>query len=160
MKVLLNDLLKKTKDYLKLLKIYADNIWLFFRQEYKEIFLFTLFCAALSFAVSELLGIILPKLFCSTTGIYYLNQSNMLEAAKNPISFILVLIYVIAATHLSLFEISGLLHAFSMAQIGRDSNLTSMMKAGLRTLKKTLNPNKTSKRSRNFSRSSCFCSKK
>lgn len=140
MKELLNDLLKKTKDYLKLLKIYADNIWLFFRQEYKEIFLFTLFCAALSFAVSELLGIILPKLFCSTTGIYYLNQSNMLEAAKNPISFILVLIYVIAATHLSLFEISGLLHAFSMAQIGRDSNLTSMMKAGLRTLKKTLNP--------------------
>ena len=140
MKDLKQNLIKTTHDYTKWLKVYAENILLFFRQEYKDILLFTLICAVLSFTVSELLGWILPKIFCKLTGIYYLNQGNTIQAFSNPISILLVLIYVIAATFLSLFEISGLLHAFSMAQIGRDSNLTSMMKAGLRTLKKTRNP--------------------
>ena len=55
-------------------------------------------------------------------------------------ALLLMLLFAVTVTFLSLFEIAGLLHAFSMSQIGRQTNLVSMFLAGLRACKKALHP--------------------
>ncbi len=47
---------------------------------------------------------------------------------------------MIIMTFCALFEIGGLLHSFSMAQVGRRTDIWSMMMVGLRTVYKTLHP--------------------
>ncbi len=53
---------------------------------------------------------------------------------------ILVLLFLIIMTYTALFEIGGLLHSFSMAQVGRETDIWSMIAAGAKTCRKTLSP--------------------
>ena len=73
-------------------------------------------------------------------GIKYIEKANVLQVCTSPVTLILLLLFLIIMTYTALFEIGGLLHAFSMAQIGRKTDIWSMIMAGLRTCRKTLSP--------------------
>ncbi|MBQ8068122.1 MAG: glycerophosphoryl diester phosphodiesterase membrane domain-containing protein [Solobacterium sp.] len=120
--------------------LFLQNMLLFFRQGFKQIMLFSLFCMVLSFLVTAAMDYLIPKLFSLTAGISFLNQGNGLQVATSPTSIYLLLLYLIISSFLSLFEIAGLIYAYSMIQIGRDVSTAGMAEAGWRICLKTLKP--------------------
>lgn len=70
----------------------------------------------------------------------YIAPSNLFEIAQSPYTDFLSLVFALLVSMMALFEISGLLHAFSMAKIGRKTNVHSMFLAGIRTSLKAFIP--------------------
>ncbi len=128
------------KSYWKRFILFLQNMLLFFRQGFKQVMLFSLFCMVLSFLVTAAMDYLIPKLFSMTAGISFLNQGNGLQVATSPTSIYLLLLYLIVSSFLSLFEIAGLIYAYSMIQIGRDVSTAGMAEAGWRICLKTLKP--------------------
>ena len=119
---------------------FLKNIWLFFRHDYREIFGFVYLCTVASLIGTQFLDWMVNWMITHLTGFSFVSKGNMVEFFSNPISLFAILIYLIFATLFSMFEIGGLFHAFSMAQIGRDTNLPGMVAHGWRVVKKTLHP--------------------
>ena len=119
---------------------FIKNVLILFKQNFKEVMLFILFCTVVNAVISNMLKTLLLNAMMSVTGQTYIAPVNMREVFLHPVSIIMALAFAIAVTLLSLFEIAGLLHAFSMAQIGRETNLSSMFMAGLRACRKALLP--------------------
>ena len=119
---------------------FIKNVLILFKQNFKEVMLFILFCTVVNAVISNMLKTLLLNAMMSVTGQTYIAPVNMREVFLHPVSIIMALAFAIAVTLFSLFEIAGLLHAFSMAQIGRETNLSSMFMAGLRACRKALLP--------------------
>ncbi len=119
---------------------FLKNVWLLFSRNFKEVMLFILFSGAVTVAATSLLKNGLLWLMMKVSGTTYIVPANMKAVFLNPVSILLMLLFAVTVTFLSLFEIAGLLHAFSMSQIGRQTNLVSMFLAGLRACKKALHP--------------------
>ena len=128
------------KEYFQKLRVFLNNLLLFFRTNLSLILAFDFLCSFVSAVILHALNLLLSRLFVRITGISYLNFGNMAEFARNPFSYLFILMFLITATFFSLFEISGLLHAYSMAQIGRSADLFGMITVGLNTCRKTINP--------------------
>lgn len=123
-------------DFWKFLK----NILILFKQNFKEVMLFMLICSVFTATATSILESALIKAMMKVSGVTYIVPANLRSVVLNPASVILIIIFLILITLFSLFEIAGLLHAFSMAQVGRNTNLTSMIMAGFRACKKALHP--------------------
>ena len=83
---------------------------------------------------------VFSRVLIDLEGIRYKDKSNMIKVCTSPVTLILILLFLIIMTYTALFEIGGLLHSFSMAQIGRETDIWSMTAAGARTCRKTLSP--------------------
>ncbi len=127
-------------DFFQHFVLFLKNILLFFKAELREIILFTLLCMIISIASLQLLNDVISFLYTSLTGFKFVNLGNIAEVARSPVTYLSLLLYLIPSTFLAIFEISGLLHAYSMSQVGRDTTLLNMVMAGYRVCKKTLNP--------------------
>lgn len=130
----------KTGKYAKNFWMFLKNILMLFRKNFKELMFFLLFCTAFSALATSFLKQFLKYAMMKAAGTTYIATANWREVFFNPVSILLMLVFVNVITLFSLFEIAGLLHAFSMSQIGLDTNLTSMFMAGLRACKKALHP--------------------
>ncbi len=119
---------------------FLKNIFILFKQNFKEVMLFMLICSVFTAISTSILESLLIKAMMKVSGVTYIVPANLRSVIVNPASIILIIIFLILITLFSLFEIAGLLHAFSMAQVGRNTNLTSMIMAGFRACKKALNP--------------------
>ena len=95
-----------------------------------------LICSVFTAIATSVLESLLIKAMMKACGVTYIVPDNLRNVIVNPVSIILIIIFLILITLFSLFEIAGLLHAFSMAQVGRNTNLTSMLMAGFRACKK------------------------
>lgn len=111
-----------------------------FAENYGTIAAFSILSALAALAVVSLCTTYLFKLLSVVENVAYIDSSNLLSVITKPWSIIILLLYLISMTFVALFEIAGLLHAFSMAQIGRKTDILSMFRAGWRICKKTLNP--------------------
>ena len=116
--------------------IFLKNIFILFSQSFKEVMFFMLICSVFTAIATSVLESLLIKAMMKACGVTYIVPDNLRNVIVNPVSIILIIIFLILITLFSLFEIAGLLHAFSMAQIGRNTNLTSMLMAGFRACKK------------------------
>ena len=119
---------------------FLKNIFILFSQSFKEVMFFMLICSVFTAIATSVLESLLIKAMMKACGVTYIVPDNLRNVIVNPVSIILIIIFLILITLFSLFEIAGLLHAFSMAQVGRNTNLTSMLMAGFRACKKALNP--------------------
>lgn len=99
-----------------------------------------LFVRLFSLLVSEITKHICYRILNETEGIMYIDKSYLLSVWTSIPAMTLSLFFLIVMTLCDLFEIGGLLHSFSMAQIGRQIDIWSMMAAGLRTCRKTISP--------------------
>ena len=130
----------KTGRFVKGFWQFLKNVFILFKQNFKEVMLFILFCSIFTATATFFLKDLLLKLLMKVSGVTYIAQVNWREVFFNPASVVLIIVFAMIVTLLSLFEIAGLLHAFSMSQVGRDTNLTSMFIAGLRSCRKALHP--------------------
>ncbi len=129
------------------IRLFFHDFWLFlknvltlFRQNFKEVMLFILLCSVFTMMVSSALKAILIEAMMKASGVTYIVPGNLKLVFLSPASIIMMIVFAIVITFMSLFEIAGLLHAFSMGQIGRDTNIPSMFMAGFRACRKALNP--------------------
>lgn len=133
-------IMDRIKGYFSGFRIFLKTLVLCFKQDLAEILIFTCLCTVASIVLTWSLDFLLTHMFTDLSGFSYINKGNMYDAARSPFFIMYVYLFFFASAFFSLFEIAGLLHAYSMAQVGRETNLTSMIAAGLRTCRKTLNP--------------------
>ena len=119
---------------------FFKRVLLLFTQDYVETALFILFCTIITAATTSILKRLLVKAMMLVSGVTYIAPVNLTHVLLNPLSIIMMLIFAVVVTLLSLFEIAGLLHTFSVAQAGYETNLTCMFMAGFRACRKALNP--------------------
>ena len=131
---------KRVAEYFQSFGHFFKRVLLLFTQDYVETALFILFCTIITAATTSLLKKVLVKAMMWVSGVTYIAPVNLKQVLLNPLSIIMMLIFAVIVTLMSLFEIAGLLHTFSVAQAGRETNLTCMFMAGFRACWKALNP--------------------
>ena len=119
---------------------FFKRVLLLFTQDYVETALFILFCTIITAATTSILKKLLVKAMMLVSGVTYIAPVNLKQVLLNPLSIIMMLLFAVIVTLMSLFEIAGLLHTFSVARAGRETNLTCMFMAGFRACWKALNP--------------------
>lgn len=119
---------------------FFKRVLLLFTQDYVETALFIIFCTIINAAATSLLKKLLVKAMMLVSGETYIAPVNLNKVLLNPLSILMMLIFAVIVTLMSLFEIAGLLHTFSVAQAGCETNLTCMFMAGFRACWKALNP--------------------
>ncbi len=119
---------------------FLKNVLILFKQDFREVMLFILFCTVFTATATYFLKEFMLQSMMRYSNTTYIATSNWREVFFNPVSLVIMIVFAVIITLFSLFEIAGLLHVFSVAQIGRDTNLTSMFMAGLRACRKALHP--------------------
>ena len=119
---------------------FLKNVLLLFRRDYIETTLFILFCTIFTAVTTSILKELLIKAMMKVSGVTYIAPVNVRQVFFNPVSIVLMIIFAVLVTLMSLFEIAGLLHTFSVAQVGRETNLTCMFIAGFKACVKALHP--------------------
>ena len=122
------------------IKLFLKNVWLLlsFDSIVKPVFSF--WCGLFSLIICNMAKGGLSRLLIMARGIKYIDKGNMIQVCTSYDMLLLMLLFLIVITFCALFEIGGLLHSFSMTQVGRRTDIWSMMMVGLRTCYKTLNP--------------------
>ncbi|MBQ1293431.1 MAG: glycerophosphoryl diester phosphodiesterase membrane domain-containing protein, partial [Clostridiales bacterium] len=130
----------RTARFFKRFFQFLRGIWILFKQSFRVVMLFILLCSVFTIMATSVLKDLLITLMMKVTGVEYIVPANLSHVLFNPVSIVLMIIFAVIITLFSLFEIAGLLHAFSMGQAGRTTNLMSMFAAGLRACRKALHP--------------------
>ena len=128
------------KDVLNRIRLFIGNVWMILAVDPMHKFIFSFLCAVFSLFAAEVMRNAFTKVLNDLGGIKYIDKSNMLQVCTSPVTVILILLFLLIMTYTALFEIGGLLHSFSMAQIGLKTDIWSMIAAGARTCRKTLSP--------------------
>ena len=121
------------------LRSFLKDTLMLLRHNLRSTILFSLWCGLLFLYIMDLTKRVCYSILTRTQGISYIDKTN-LTVLLRPVPFLLLTFYLIVLTFCALFEIGGLLHAFSMAQVGRDTDPLNMIYEGLTTVRKTLHP--------------------
>ncbi len=133
-------ILYRLKDAVREIKLFLKNEWLLFSFDPLDKPVFSFLCGIFSLIICNLMKGAYCRLLIFFRGIKYIDKGNMLSMCTSPDTLLLALLFLTVMTFFALFEIGGLLHSFSMAQVGRRTGIWSMMMVGLRTVRKTLHP--------------------
>ena len=128
------------KDALGRIKEFISDVWMLLAVDPLTKIIFSFSCAVFSLFAAEVMRFAFSRVLIAAEGIRYVDKSNMLKVCTSPVTVILILLFLIIMTFTALFEIGGLLHSFSMAQIGRKTDIWSMIAAGAKTCRKTMAP--------------------
>ena len=128
------------KNELNRIKLFIRNVRLILAVDLPHKIIFSFSCALFSLFSAEAMYYAFSRVLVNLEGIKYIDKSNVIGVCTSPVTLILLLLFLIIMTYTALFEIGGLLHAFSMAQIGRRTDIWSMVAAGAKTCRKTLSP--------------------
>ena len=140
MKKILDKIKQKYKTFNKEFKMFLINTHQLFKLNYKEVSVFVIACALCTLLGTRLFKNIFFDLIMEFNDVTYISPYNMREVFLSQQSIAMIIFFSLLITFFALFEIGGLLHAFSMGQIGRKTNLSSMCYAGFNTCKKALDP--------------------
>ena len=132
--------MNRITDIAREIKLFLKNVWLLLSFDPFDKPAFSFLCGIFSLILCNLVKGGFSRLFIISKGIKYIDKGNMLSVCTSFDTLLLVLLFLIIMTFCALFEIGGLLHSFSMAQVGRRTDIWSMMMVGLRTCYKTLHP--------------------
>ena len=128
------------KEVLSRIKLFIGNVWMILAVDPMRKFIFSFSCAIFSLFAAEVMRNAFSRVLIDLEGIRYVDKSNMIKVCAHPVTVILAMLFLIVMTFTALFEIGGLLHSFSVAQIGRKTDIWSMIAAGAKTCRKTLSP--------------------
>lgn len=119
---------------------FLKNIFMLFRYNFGEISFFVFSCAIITLSLTALAKSIFLNSVMFFNGVTYIAPNNLLSIIRSIPTILLFIIFQIIVTFFALFEIGGLLHAFSMSQIGRNTNIASMCYFGYNACKRALHP--------------------
>ena len=128
------------KDALSRIIQFFKDVWMILTVDPLTKIIFSFSCAVFSLFAAEVMRFAFSRVLIAAEGVRYVDKSNMLKVCTHPVTVILILMFLIIMTFTALFEIGGLLHSFSMAQIGRKTDIWSMIAAGAKTCRKTMAP--------------------
>ena len=131
---------KKLNVYKKEFFTFIKDIFQIFKVNLIQVIIFAIYCAVFTVIITSLLRILFLNIILEITSIDYITQENLSAVISNPKTIIVMIIFLIIVTYLSLFEIAGLQHAFSMAQVGRKTNIYSMVYIGIKTCIRVASP--------------------
>lgn len=120
--------------------LFLKNVFLFFRSEFKAIIAFTFLCTFGFMIVTWYINYAINAVFVHCSDISYVALGNADKVATSPAAWFCGIFFIFSSAFLTLFEVSGLVHCYSMSQVGRETNVASMVAAGFRTCRKTLKP--------------------
>ena len=132
--------MRVVKNELSRVRLFFRNVWMLLAVDPLHKFIFSFLCAVFSLFAAEVMRSAFSRVLIELEGVRYIDKSNMLKVCTSPVTVLLILLFLIVMTFSALFEIGGLLHSFSMAQIGRETDIWSMIAAGSKTCRKTLSP--------------------
>ena len=139
-KIILTTVENRVKRFFADFDSFLKQVLVLFKQNFKEVMLFILFCSAFTMTATSAFKAVLIDAMMKTSGVTYIVPDNVQQVLLSPASLLMVVVFAILIMFMSLFEIAGLIHAFSMGQAGRDTNLLSMFMAGIRACRKALHP--------------------
>ena len=119
---------------------FLKSVLSLFRLDFCEAMIFILFCTIFTAFATSILKKLLFSAMMWVSGQTYIAPVNAKQVFFHPVSILLMIIFAVIVTLFSLFEIAGLLHTFSVAKAGYETNLTCMFLAGFRACRKALNP--------------------
>lgn len=141
---MVNAFKKKIKDSFNNFKeefiTFIKNVFLISKTNLLQVVIFTVYCAVFTMIITSLLRTLLLSIIMGISNVDYITQENLSTVIGNPNSLIVVIIFLIIITFMSIFEIAGLLHAFTMAQVGRKTNIYSMVAIGAKTCIRVFSP--------------------
>lgn len=140
MKEKIEKLKEKINNFFTDFKVFLKNTFMLFKENFHEVFIFILLCAFISIIGTIVLKEFVLKMVLLTNGATYIAPLNLFSILTSTSTIFFLLIFLVLTALISIFEIAGLLHAFSMSQVGRDTNIASMCAAGLRTCRKAFDP--------------------
>jgi len=140
MTTVFNGLKKTVNDFFEDFKIFLKETFRLFKENFHEVFIFTLLCAFFSIIGTIVLKDLTLNMVLISNDITYIAPTNLLGALLSKKTIFYLIVFLVLIALMAIFEIGGLLHAFSMSQIGRDTSLVSMCAAGFRTCLKALDP--------------------
>ena len=133
--------LKETVDkFFAEFQIFLKNTLMLFKENFHEVFIFAALCAAVSIIATIVLKDLAFNALLFFNDQTYICPVNLMTFLRSNVTWFILLVFVVLMALISIFEIAGLLHAFSMSQIGRDTNIASMCMAGVKTCKKAFDP--------------------
>ena len=132
--------MNRVKEQLRNIGLFFRNVWLLLSFDPVDKPLFSFICGVLSLIICTQVKNGFYRLLINLRGIKYIDKGNMVSVGASFDTLFLLFVFLIIMTFCALFEIGGLLHSFSMAQVGRKTDIWSMMMVGLRTCEKTLHP--------------------
>ena len=119
---------------------FLKDTLLLLRQNLKEVAAFIIICSIASLVLTSVLTSVTISILMMISGTPYIVPANLAQTMLKPPALWVLAIEQVLAALIALFQIAGLLHAFSMSQIGLGTNMSSMFSAGLRVCRKTLHP--------------------
>ncbi len=128
------------KTFVKDFGLFLKNLFLLFKFNSKEVVGFLFICNSFSIVSTLVLKNAVLELLMKITGQTYIAPSNLNQVFLHPLSVLVLILFSIFVMLINFFEIAGLMHAFSMSQIAKNTSVISMMLCGLRTCKKCLYP--------------------
>jgi glycerophosphoryl diester phosphodiesterase len=133
-------IIDRINEEIKNIRLFFRNVWLLLSFDPLDKPIFSFICGVFSLIICTQSKNAFYRLLIDLRGIRYIDKENMIAVGTSYDTLILLFLFLIIMTFCALFEIGGLLHSFSMGQVGRDTDIWSMMMAGARTCKKTLQP--------------------
>ena len=113
--------MNRITDFVRGIKLFLKNVWLLLSFDPWNKPAFSFLCGIFSLIICNAVKGGFSRLFILSKGIRYIDKGNMVSAITSFDTLLLVLLFLIIMTYCALFEIGGLLHSFSMAQVGRRS---------------------------------------
>lgn len=114
------------KNELSRIRLFIGNVWMILAVDPLRKVIFSFSCAVFSLFAAEVMRNVFSRVLIDLEGIRYIDKSNMIKVCTSPVTLILILLFLIIMTYTALFEIGGLLHSFSMVQIGRETDIWSL----------------------------------
>lgn len=123
-------------DFLQFIK----NLFILFKYNSKEVIGFLFVCNTFSVISTLILRNAVLELLMLMSGTTYIVPVNLKEVFLNPGSVLVLILFSILVMLMNFFEIAGLMHAFAMSQVKKNTTVISMFMCGFRTCKKCLYP--------------------
>ena len=122
------------------IRVFLGNVWMLLRDNFFLVLSFTVLTTIISYIVTHAVGSLFINITMIQNNVTYITPANLSALLLNPTGMNLLMVFLIIVTLLSLFEVGGLLHCYSMTMVGRDTDLLNMVSSGISTCQKALNP--------------------
>lgn len=120
--------------------VFLKKMFLLFKFNSKEVVGFLFICNLFSVISTLILRNAVLDLLMKLSGETYVAPTNLREVFLNPGSVLVLMLFSVFVMLINFFEIAGLMHAFAMSQVEKNTSVLSMILSGLRTCKKCLYP--------------------
>lgn len=128
------------KDYSVKIPRFFFELWDMLKTNLGICVVFVLLYAVVNAIVTPTIIHLLINLALTLNGVTYLGPDNLSRVALSPWTFLLAIPALITIIFPPIFEVSGLLHAFSMGKVGRKTSVGGIISAGLHACRRSFKP--------------------